>query len=206
MSDQSALLSLPYILPAQAQKHVTHNEALRILDAVVQLCVESRSLTAPPASPVDGERHIVAGPATGGWAGQDGAVAVFEAGGWLFLPPQAGWRAYVVDEGQEVIWLSGGWHGLIQRDDTAAGGVLRLPDGTQLCWRQISADAAGDVTWTYPLAFVSAPVVTATAQSGGAHVASIQAPTLTAVDVSVYDLTGARVTQPAALIATGRWK
>ena len=30
-------LSLPYILPGQAQKHVTHNEALSILDDTIHL-------------------------------------------------------------------------------------------------------------------------------------------------------------------------
>ena len=49
MSEQSPVLSMPYIQPAQAQKHVTHNEALRILDAVTQLSVISTELDAPPA-------------------------------------------------------------------------------------------------------------------------------------------------------------
>ena len=35
MSDATTHLLLPYILAAQAQKHVTHNEALRLLDAMV---------------------------------------------------------------------------------------------------------------------------------------------------------------------------
>ena len=74
MSQTSTLLSLPYIQPAQAQKHVTHNEALRILDALVQLAVESRALTEPPAIAVDGARYIVAAGATGDWAGQDQAA------------------------------------------------------------------------------------------------------------------------------------
>ena len=50
----------PYILAAQAQKHVTHNEALRLLDGLVQLSVLDRDLTAPPGSPADGDRYIVA--------------------------------------------------------------------------------------------------------------------------------------------------
>ena len=32
MSDTTTHLGLPYLLAAQAQKHVTHNEALRLLD------------------------------------------------------------------------------------------------------------------------------------------------------------------------------
>ena len=109
MSQTSPLLSLPYIQPAQAQKHVTHNEALRRLDALVQLSVESRALSAPPASPADGARFIVATGATGDWAGQDQAIALNAGGGWIFLPPNTGWRAHVVDEGTEVIWQGGLW-------------------------------------------------------------------------------------------------
>ena len=62
-------LGLPFILAAQAQKHVTHNEAIRGLDAVVQLMVLDRNLAAAPASPADGARYIVAAAATGVWAG-----------------------------------------------------------------------------------------------------------------------------------------
>ena len=43
--DQTPNLKLPYIMPSQAQKHVTHNEALRFLDAVVHLSVKSRTQT-----------------------------------------------------------------------------------------------------------------------------------------------------------------
>ena len=57
MPDTSTHLLLPYLLASQAQKHVTVNEALRLLDGLVVL---DRHLTAPPASPADGDRYIVA--------------------------------------------------------------------------------------------------------------------------------------------------
>ena len=41
---ETAHLGLPYLAAAQAQKHVTHNEALRLLDNVIQLSVLDRSL------------------------------------------------------------------------------------------------------------------------------------------------------------------
>lgn len=53
-------LALPCIMPAQAQKHVTHNEALRMLDTLVQLSALDRDRTVPPSAPADGDRHIVA--------------------------------------------------------------------------------------------------------------------------------------------------
>lgn len=98
MSDNTPLLSLPMILPAQAQKHVTHNEALRLLDLLVHLAVIDRNRTEPPAQPAEGDRHIVASPATGQWQGQEGKVAAFWGGIWAFLTPRAGWLARVLSE------------------------------------------------------------------------------------------------------------
>ena len=108
MSDATTNLVLPYILAAQAQKHVTHNEALRILDGLVQLSVLDRDLTAPPGSPADGDRYIVATGATGDWAGWDLNVALWTDGAWLRLPPRPGWRAWVEDEGLLLVYDGAG--------------------------------------------------------------------------------------------------
>lgn len=102
MSDVSAVLSLPYLLPSQAQKHVTHNEALARLDVAVQLAVLDRDLTTPPVSPVAGDRYLVAAGATADWAGHDGEIALYDQGAWVFHAPVAGWRALVLDEGIEL--------------------------------------------------------------------------------------------------------
>jgi hypothetical protein len=96
MSTSTHLL-LPYVLAAQAQKHVTVNEALRLLDGLVQLVVLDRHLTAPPASPADGDRYIVASGATGAWSGWDLNVAYWVDGAWMRLVPRPGWQAWVVD-------------------------------------------------------------------------------------------------------------
>ena len=111
MSDTTTNLQMPYILAAQAQKHVTHNEALRILDGLVQLSVLDRDLTAPPGSPADGDRYIVASGGTGDWAGWDLNVAIFTDGAWLRLPPRAGWRAWVEDEGMLLVYDGSDWIG-----------------------------------------------------------------------------------------------
>ena len=104
MSYATAHLALPFIMAAQAQKHVTHNEALRILDGLVQLSVLDRDLAAPPASPADGDRYIVGSGATGDWAGWDLNVALWTDGAWLRLPPRTGWRAWVEDEGLLLVY------------------------------------------------------------------------------------------------------
>lgn len=101
-------LNMPEIAASQSQKHVTHNEALALLDALVQLCVLSR-VSDTPATPQDGARYIVPAGATGDFAGHEGKLAHFTGGAWAFYTPGAGWRAWVEDEGQEVVYSTGLW-------------------------------------------------------------------------------------------------
>lgn len=109
MSDRSDRLDLPYLLPAQAQKHVTLNEALALLDAVVQLSVAAIGTAAPPADPAPGESHVVGAGATGAWAGQDGRIAAWDGTGWAFLAPRPGWRAWDAAAQELRIWSGTAW-------------------------------------------------------------------------------------------------
>lgn len=102
-------LALPLIAAAQAQKHVTHNEALTALDALVQLAVLDRHRTSPPAGPEEGDRHIVAAGASGAWAGREGAVACRQDGAWRFFPPRRGWLAYDMAAGVLLAWSGVAW-------------------------------------------------------------------------------------------------
>lgn len=108
-------LKLPEMSAAQSQKHVTHNEALRVLDGVVQLSVKSRTLTSPPGGPSDGDRYIIGSGATGSWAGKDLNVAVCVDGSWTFLVPKLGWLCYVENENLFLTWLAGSTYwGILQ--------------------------------------------------------------------------------------------
>ncbi len=107
--DNSPNLNLPYIAPAQAQKHVTHNEALRLLDALVQATALDRTLTSAPASPANGARYIVAAGATGVWAGHANSIAAFQDGAWAFMAPQTGWVVWAASEGRLLAWNGTGW-------------------------------------------------------------------------------------------------
>ena len=102
-------LNLPFIAPAQAQKHVTHNEAIRALDAIVQLSLQSKALSTPPASPADGARYFVASAATGAWAGMESQIAAFQDGAWAFFAPQSGWQAWTEDESTFQVWDGQAW-------------------------------------------------------------------------------------------------
>lgn len=109
MPDQSDRLGLPYMLPSQAQKHVTHNEALRRLDALVQLTVERFGALTPPPAPETGTCYALGEAPAGDWAGQGGLLAFREADGWRFVAPREGWLAWGRAEAGLRVWGAGGW-------------------------------------------------------------------------------------------------
>jgi hypothetical protein len=109
----TALLNLPLLEAAQAQKHVTHNEALLRLDGLVHLSVISRALAAPPATIADGARYLVPAAPSGGFAGQAGKLALAAGGAFLFLTPRAGWRLWVEDEAKLLLFDGTSWSDLL---------------------------------------------------------------------------------------------
>jgi hypothetical protein len=122
-------LDLPLLAAAQAQKHVTHNEALASLDALVHLSVKERGRLVPPVSPAEGDRYLVGADAIGSFAGHDGAIALFDLGTWRFLAPRPGWRAYVEAEDAILVFDGSAWHDL-GRYSRELAGVERLGVGT----------------------------------------------------------------------------
>lgn len=107
----SSRLALPYLAAGQAQKHVTVNESLLRLDAVVQLSARSDSTTAQPASPEDGDIYILpAGKSGGDWTAMaEGALAYYRDGAWEELTPRPGWRCFVEDAEALCVRTEGGW-------------------------------------------------------------------------------------------------
>ena len=102
-------LGLPFLAPAQSQKHVTVNESLARLDALVHLSLTSVDAIDPPSSPQDGEVHAIGANATGDWAGEDGKLAVFLNGGWAFLTPTTGWQGWSEPDGGRVAFDGANW-------------------------------------------------------------------------------------------------
>lgn len=100
---------LPLLMPSQAQKHVTVNESLLRLDALAQLTLTSRTQSAPPEAPTEGDAYAVPAGAAGLWAGHEGRLAVRINGGWDFVTPLAGWRGFVADEMLDVVFSDGEW-------------------------------------------------------------------------------------------------
>jgi hypothetical protein len=108
LSDKTNNLALPYILPSQAQKHVTHNAALQLLDAIVQLTIVARAAT-PPGAAGEGACYLVDPSPTDAWVGKAGMVALRQDGAWIFLQPREGWQAWFTADASIRIFRAGQW-------------------------------------------------------------------------------------------------
>ncbi len=127
MDETTARFSLPLLIAGQGQKDISHNEALLLLDAVMHPELQSRSAGSPPLAPVLGQCWLIPAEAGGVWSGRDGQVTVWSIGGWRYLSPPGGYRAWLADEGRWIRLGNDGW-----RDEIALAGdwpVLMAPSG-----------------------------------------------------------------------------
>ncbi|MFW8595906.1 DUF2793 domain-containing protein [Cribrihabitans neustonicus] len=150
MSQTSPILALPYLMPSQAQKHVTHNEALRMLDALVQLAVAEFGAEVPPASPAPGAAYALGAAPQAAWAGHAAEIAVWQGEGWLFLAPRPGWRAWGLAGSELRVWDGSAW--ILPPAETQ--NLARLGVGT-------SADAGNPLSVAGPATLLS--------HGGGGH-------------------------------------
>ena len=122
-------LGLPLVQAAQAQKHVTVNEAFLRLDGLVNLVLQSASTAMPPALAADGACYSVPVGAVNAWAGQEGLIAIRSIGGWDFAEPARGWRAFILDRGVGAIFDGANWReGFATLSPHAAGVSLSVAE------------------------------------------------------------------------------
>lgn len=101
------ILGITELAASQAQPELVVNEAIRILECVASRYVADRDLTAPPGSPADGDRHIIAAGPSGSWADQDHKIALYAGTDWLIIAPEPGWLFYVAAEDIYVKYAPG---------------------------------------------------------------------------------------------------
>ncbi len=106
---ETSQLGLPLLQAAQAQKHVTVNEAMVRLDGLTQLGFQSADTQTPPVAAIDGETYAVPTGAVNAWSGNNGDVAIWSNGGWVFVTPKTGWRGFVADTGKAVTYDGSDW-------------------------------------------------------------------------------------------------
>jgi hypothetical protein len=133
MTDSTTRAAAPLMSAAQAQKHVTHNEALYAFDALLCARLLDRDLTTPPSSPSDGDAYLVKATAIGAWTGQNGNIAYYADGAWRFYPPFAGLIALIADESKFVAYDGSAWQdfaALLSLENLPMLGVNTTADST----------------------------------------------------------------------------
>ncbi|MDQ3078400.1 MAG: DUF2793 domain-containing protein [Pseudomonadota bacterium] len=141
--ETTSRLGLPLLIAGQVQKELFHNEALATIDLVVNGSVDEVPITAPPTTPSLGTLNRVASAgATGAFAGREGMLAGYSAGGWRFVAPAEGMRLTERTSGVELAFRNGAWtSGMIRASEVEIGGLKVL--GSR---EPAIADAAGGAT------------------------------------------------------------
>ena len=105
----TAHAALPLLLFGQAQKEVFHNEALTIVDLLLNGQLATVETNEPPANPQQGEAHLVGSAPVGAWSGHEGAIAGYTPGGWRFIEPYEGLKMTVAGTGLTAVYGQTGW-------------------------------------------------------------------------------------------------
>lgn len=127
MLQNTPRLALPLLSSGQAQKEVTHNEALLRADMFIQPVAEAVGASTPPTAPTVGQCWILSDSPTGLWTDHPLALACWTEAGWLFAAPFAGMTALDQSNGQIVQYKSGQWvSGEVNATLVKIGGVAVL--------------------------------------------------------------------------------
>lgn len=122
---ETARHRLPLLAVSQAQKEITHNEALVLVDALLHPVVEAE-LAAPPSPAVTdiGKCWLIGQVPTGPWQGKAAQIALWIGGGWRYVVPQSGMRLRLLSEQADKIWSGSGWSNAPTIADPSGGGII----------------------------------------------------------------------------------
>lgn len=127
--DASARLALPFLVPGQAQKEFFHNEALQLLDIIVQPAVEGAARNDPPLQPSIGSSYLVGEAPTGAFQGHADAIACWTQGGWRFCEAFDGLEVGIKGSGERARYSGGEWSvGVIEATAVRVNGQQVLAD------------------------------------------------------------------------------
>ena len=106
-------LKLPLLIPNQSGKEITHNEALIIIDNILQNGIIDKDLTTPPENPNTNDMYIVGEGSIGKWEGKDNYLAFYD-NGWRFIEPREGFTFWINDEDKLYTYNGSKWIATIQ--------------------------------------------------------------------------------------------
>lgn len=123
------ILGLPEISGSQANKYITHNQALAQLEAVTVRAL-SRTTAAEPVSPAEGDVYILPASPTGtDWSNYaQNDVAYYFSGAWHSYTPAAGLPLWVTDAAEFVVYDGSAWGVVPAQVGDGSLGIGKLSD------------------------------------------------------------------------------
>lgn len=225
-------LGIPELAQAQATPEITHNEALVLIQALLNGVID-KDLTSPPGSPTEGDAYIVGGSATGAWAGWDDHIAIYWGGSWRVVPGyddggslitigarQEGLSVYVRDEDLRYTWTQSGSPATFQWVAGGGGGSAasitydNSSSGLSATDVQAAVDEVEGRVDTAESDVTAIEAKTDILWENGSGVASATSVDLSGLDgdeihvtgtATITEITGLVVGQEATLVADGAW-
>jgi Protein of unknown function (DUF2793) len=120
---QTARHQLPYLAVGQAQKEITHNEALTLIDALICPSVQ-QELDVPPSSLTEtdtGKCWLIGVAAQDAWLSKTDQIACWTGGSWRYLVPSEGMRIWNLATGSQMIRRAAMWQGTLAIPDPSGG-------------------------------------------------------------------------------------
>lgn len=117
--------ALPFLTTGQAQKEITHNEALILIDSLLHPVVQGVESVAPIVAQEDAGRcWLVAEYATGDWAGHGNELACWTGGSWRFLKMPLGSHIFDGSNDSECHFSPSGWTFAPQISSPTGGAII----------------------------------------------------------------------------------
>ena len=95
MANITPRLKLPYLVESQARKEITHNEALNMIDVLLQAVAISMDKNVPPSFPSKNDCYILGALPQNAWEKHPNALAYYAGGSWNFIEPFEGLTVWV---------------------------------------------------------------------------------------------------------------
>lgn len=185
-------LVMNYIASSQAQKEVTHNDALNDLDFLVQPSVIDHTLATPPGSPSTGDAYVIASSPTGAWSGAANSIAAYYSG-WKIKAPETGWTVWARNDSRLLYYNGSAWALLttpkLDATTTYNPGAISTGSGATSSAITVTGAALGDfvmVAAPYDLQGIDASAYVSASNT---------------VKIRLNNLTGSTVT-----LASGTWR
>ncbi len=108
---QTSRHALPFLAVGQAQKEITHNEALAIIDALIWAAAEAE-LSLPPAQLAEsdaGKCWLIGSAPSGAWLGKVKQIACWTGGSWRYLVANEGMRLWNIALGAQMVFRDSQW-------------------------------------------------------------------------------------------------